>query len=230
LGIRNFSGKIEIYETEWLDTLMQSGDLSWIGSKGRQVSFYFKSDLLAPSSAPGNREVAQLFPDPRAGYGFAALVHHSGSRPSEVAERLWSAVWKGHVAVDSFIPLRLGVVTDFRTPSSLEGARGRKLRGMGFSRWRNSYPFAGNWQLTSNSAPDDDVIAPDDDVIEKEERGKDRVRLLLERYGILFRELLQNESAPFRWASIFRALRLMELGDSDSDIFSMVCRVPIYKS
>jgi ATP-dependent Lhr-like helicase len=37
------------------------------------------------------------------------------------------------------------------------------------------------------------------------------VRLLLERYGILFRELLQNESAPFRWSALFKALRLMEL-------------------
>jgi ATP-dependent helicase Lhr and Lhr-like helicase len=206
-----FPARLKSYESEWLDTLMQSGDLSWIGSKGRQVSFYFKSDLLAPTSAPVNREVAQLFPDPRAGYGFSALVHLSGSRPSEVAGRLWNAVWQGHVAVDSFIPLRQGVETEFRIPTPPEGARGKKLRGMGFSRWRNSYPFAGNWQLISNSAPDDDVIEPDDDVIEKEERDKDRVRLLLERYGILFRELLQNESAPFRWASIFRASRLMEL-------------------
>jgi ATP-dependent Lhr-like helicase len=121
-----------------------------------------------------------------------------------VAERLWNAVWHGHVAVDSFVPLRHGLETGFRAPSLLEGARGRKVRGMGFSRWRNSYPFAGNWQLTSNSAPEEDFI-------EKEDRDKDRVRVLLERYGILFRELLQNESAPFRWSSLFRTLRLMEL-------------------
>ena len=43
------------------------------------------------------------------------------------------------------------------------------------------------------------------------ERDKERVRLLLDRYGILFRELLQNELPAFSWRNVFRALRLMEL-------------------
>jgi len=37
------------------------------------------------------------------------------------------------------------------------------------------------------------------------------VRLLLDRYGIVFRELLQRELPPLRWSGLFRALRLMEL-------------------
>ena len=36
-------------------------------------------------------------------------------------------------------------------------------------------------------------------------------RLLLDRYGILFRELLQRELPAFRWSSVFRSLRIMEL-------------------
>jgi ATP-dependent Lhr-like helicase len=51
----------------------------------------------------------------------------------------------------------------------------------------------------------------EDDLLEKTEREKERVRLLLERYGILFRELLQNELPAFGWGNIFRSLRLMEL-------------------
>jgi len=43
------------------------------------------------------------------------------------------------------------------------------------------------------------------------ERNKDRVRILLPRYGIIFRELLQKEVKSFRWAAIFKALRIMEL-------------------
>jgi len=35
--------------------------------------------------------------------------------------------------------------------------------------------------------------------------------LLLDRYGILFRELLEKELPPFRWFNVFRSLRLMEL-------------------
>ncbi|MBM3132529.1 MAG: hypothetical protein FJZ95_05790 [Chloroflexi bacterium] len=74
----------------------------------------------------------------------------------------------------------------------------------GFARWKGSLPFAGAWFRLPPPAPPADLI-------ETEERNKDRVRLLRDRYGILFRELLQNESEPFRWAALFRSLRLMEL-------------------
>ncbi|MCH7665935.1 MAG: DEAD/DEAH box helicase [Acidobacteria bacterium] len=40
---------------------------------------------------------------------------------------------------------------------------------------------------------------------------KDRVRLLLDRYGIVFRELLLRETRSFLWSKLFRTLRLMEL-------------------
>ncbi|MGA2468928.1 MAG: ATP-dependent helicase, partial [Thermodesulfobacteriota bacterium] len=63
--------------------------------------------------------------------------------------------------------------------------------------------FAGNWHL---------LASPDlpDDLLEKEECRKDRVRLLLDRYGILFRELLQRELPALRWSAVFRSLRIME--------------------
>jgi ATP-dependent Lhr-like helicase len=62
----------------------------------------------------------------------------------------------------------------------------------------------GNWQVLS-------IPISDADLVEREERNKERARLLLDRYGLVFKELLQNESPPFRWSSVFRALRLMEL-------------------
>jgi ATP-dependent Lhr-like helicase len=40
---------------------------------------------------------------------------------------------------------------------------------------------------------------------------KDRVRQLLRRYGILFREILSNELPLLQWREVFRTLRLMEL-------------------
>ena len=67
-------------------------------------------------------------------------------------------------------------------------------------------PFAGNWYRTERSAR-----RPQTDHIEREENRKDRVRILLNRYPILFRELLQRELEPFRWTGLFRTLRIMEL-------------------
>ena len=66
-------------------------------------------------------------------------------------------------------------------------------------------------------APDTDAERADDadsdsvDPLELAELNKERVRILLDRCGILFRELLQREAPAFRWAAVFRTLRLMEL-------------------
>jgi ATP-dependent Lhr-like helicase len=62
----------------------------------------------------------------------------------------------------------------------------------------------GNWHLILKPEPPEGLM-------EGEEIVKDRVRLLLDRYGILFRQLLFRELPAFQWRAIFRSLRLMEL-------------------
>lgn len=47
--------------------------------------------------------------------------------------------------------------------------------------------------------------------LEADELSKDRVRLLLGRYPVLFRALLEREAPALRWNRLFRALRLLEL-------------------
>jgi len=60
----------------------------------------------------------------------------------------------------------------------------------------------------------------DEDAVDELERQKEAVRLLLDRYGILFRELLAKEAPNLRWGSLFRAMRLMELaGELDAGQF-----------
>ena len=55
------------------------------------------------------------------------------------------------------------------------------------------------------------VVELPDDPISQDEIGRERVRVLLDRYGVIFRELLQKELPELRWPAIFRSLRLMEL-------------------
>jgi ATP-dependent Lhr-like helicase len=78
-------------------------------------------------------------------------------------------------------------------------------RRSGFNRWKVSRPLEGNWQrIDTEETGQQDVIARDELV-------KDRVRQLLRRYGVLFRELLSNELPLLHWREVFRTLRLMEL-------------------
>lgn len=72
-----------------------------------------------------------------------------------------------------------------------------------FSKWKGSQPREGHWIHLPE-------FEPLEEGIEAEEIKKDRVRLLLDRYEILFRELLWKETTPFSWKQLFRTLRLME--------------------
>jgi ATP-dependent Lhr-like helicase len=101
--------------------------------------------------------------------------------------------------------LRRGIHHRFAPPqqSGTRISNQGRHRGPGrFRRRAGSIP--GNWFLVPSAEKDLSLI-------EVEEQRKDLVRILLDRYGILFRELLHRESPPFRWGTIFRALRLMEL-------------------
>ncbi|HEY6008632.1 MAG TPA: ATP-dependent helicase, partial [Geobacteraceae bacterium] len=72
------------------------------------------------------------------------------------------------------------------------------------SRWQAGEQGGGAWYSLPTEGTGDDPL-------EREETNKERVRVLLERYGIVFRELLARELPPLQWQRLFRTLRIMEL-------------------
>jgi len=220
--------RLHPYDPSWLDTLMQEGDLQWVGGEGHRVTFCFNSDLdllredsergdLPPDLAdPSDGEkgkqrtggLTDLFSDVAARYDFSALLRMSKGGGRDLARDLWNGVWEGRVTNDTFIALRRAILNKFRLPDLIPKdpkTLRRRLRSRGLSAGRKEERFfAGNWHLLPSPELPDDLL-------ETEERRKDRVRLLLDRYGILFRELLQRELPALRWSSVFRSLRIMEL-------------------
>lgn len=181
-----------------------------------------------------------LFPDRRGRFSLSDLADHSGLGTAELTERLWELAWEGRVSNDAFEAVRKGVLRRFRPaegraapgappPSGPGGGEraevspGRRLRAprsrrRAFDRWRTARPFEGHWYVLperSGAAGAEEGCegAADGglDALEREELAKDRARLVLERYGVVFRELLVREAPPFQWGRLFRALRLMEL-------------------
>ncbi len=210
------------YSQSWLDSLISEGELIWVGSENERITLCFQEDLdlLAEDSEAGpsmNETVASatpvltsIIPDPNGRYDFQTLQRLSDLPASELSDRLWESVWKRQITNDSFHVLRRAIQNKFKVPepkSSLLPKVGRHRRSSSRSllnRWKGSLPMAGTWRLLDRPQQDDDLL-------EREERNKDRVRLLLDRYGILFRELLQREAPAFRWPRVFRTLRIMEL-------------------
>ena len=221
--------RLDGYDTSWLDTAMQASDLMWVGCGHEKITFCFQLDMdlmenelpASQTGSPGRgekqAELSSLFPDIAAGYDFSSLLRRSDLSPSDLAQMLWGAVWKGNVVNDTALALRKGIenrftvpVQDAETKNLITGrprfgnhGRRRSHRKR-FARWKSALPFSGYWRSIQTDRVDADLL-------EAAERTKERIRILLDRYGILFRELLWKEQKAFQWGQLFRSLRLMEL-------------------
>jgi ATP-dependent Lhr-like helicase len=230
--------RLEPYYPSWLDSLLQESELVWRGCGRERLTFTFPEDvelLLRGDVSPEPREEigprgdsptgggeasagpdpSALFPDPRGRFTLEDLARHTELPSAELSEHLWRLAWDGRVTNTAFAAVRQGILSHFRPTTGPEErwvserrqlAR-RAARRHGFDRWRASRPFAGDWYRLDIAAGKPEPR----DALDQEELNKDRVRLLLQRYGVLFRELLERELPALRWGHLFRTLRLMEL-------------------
>ena len=206
--------RLSPYYGSWLDNLIQGSGLMWFGCGSKKLSFAFADDLALFLEQGGRTdgetveedalpdELSRLFPRRIGRYSLSDIVQFSKSDSRAVTKKLWGLVWRGLVANDTFTALRRGILTDF-APAPLKSERGRQIRP-GYNRWSAAQPFPGNWHVLGMENMEKDSI-------DEAELVKDRVRQLLRRYGILFRELVAYELPLLHWAAIFKALRLMEL-------------------
>jgi ATP-dependent Lhr-like helicase len=214
------------YRKETLDLVVSDAQFVWVGQSNERLLFAASAevalcrgddDALEPKTATDLRadETANdrtcapaqdwrvLFRDPDASYDFAALHRTSSLSIHEIWSRLWAGVWAGEITCDRFSAVRHGLELGFAaTPgiAELGAKRAPRQRGM------RTPILAGHWRLLP-CARDDQGI----DALAREENNKERVRLLIGRYGILFRQLLSRENPAFQWRLLFRTMRLMEL-------------------
>ena len=210
-----FPARLQDYRTRWLDGLLAESGLLWLGCGTQRVTFCFREDaeLFLESSADAGRAEA-LF-EPGAGkYSFWDLADRLKLSSAELTDRLWDLAWKGMISCDSFSALRKGVDSGFRAEEAARDdprpdtprIRGRRAPGrgrLGFDRWQATRPSAGFWFRVQRASEERDAL-------DEEEIARDRIRQLLHRYGVLFREILEYELPPLRWSRVFRSLRLME--------------------
>ena len=133
---------------------------------------------------------------------FPELVRRTGLLPSQVEEALSELAALGFVTSDSFDGLRALLVPSNKRPTfgRNEGKRRRKTN-------LASIEFAGRWSLItkeptleSNGAGS----AHRDAAVEK------FARVLLRRYGVVFRRLLERESLNITWYELGRIYRRLE--------------------
>jgi ATP-dependent Lhr-like helicase len=117
---------------------------------------------------------------------FADIVRGTGRLKSEVETGLWELVAAGVVTADGFDNLRALIDP-------------RRRSGQGSGRTSRPRHAAGRWSLLFSAEGGDRSIAVEA-----------TCRMLLNRYGIVFRELLAREALLPRWRELVMAFRRME--------------------
>ncbi len=137
---------------------------------------------LERSLSPVAREVFDVLKN-RGALFFADIVRASGKQKSEIETGLWELVAAGLVTADGFDNLR-----------SLIAPRRRAAKRM--LRPRSN---AGRWSLLRNVEPATRELALEA-----------ACRMLLRRYGVVFRELLARESVVPKWRDLLQVFRRLE--------------------
>jgi ATP-dependent helicase Lhr and Lhr-like helicase len=181
-----------------LDGLLATGELVWLGvepygpSDGK-IALYRadKLALLAPGTtqAPGELQAKLRAELARGGaLFFTELSRRVGGFPRELLKALWDLVWAGEVTNDTLAPLR-------SLRSASKPARGRpdpRAR-------RGALPGSeGRWSLLQREA--EPSVA---------EKRAARARLLLDRHGIVGREIV-NAEALGSFAELYPVFKAME--------------------
>ncbi|HET6447919.1 MAG TPA: DEAD/DEAH box helicase [Conexibacter sp.] len=210
--------RVGAYSATWIDTLCASGELVWVGAGalGRnsgRVALYLREDvgLIGPPSTRSHP------PDPPGGPQHEAVRARltSGScfftdllidvdlAPEELQEALWDLAWAGVVTNDAFAPLRAPRLT---LAKAQRAAASRMRAGRRFSSRRGGAQaqVQGRWSLT---APLFEVPAQP---IDPAQRRRVLAELLLDRYGILTRELVLAEGVPGGFSAIYPELSQLE--------------------
>ena len=147
---------------------------------------------------------ARVVPSAGGAYFFRQLSDATGLLDdAAVAAALWELVWAGHVAGDTFAPVRALLsgttrsTTTHRSPRRTP--RGRMYLPRANMPTRTGPPtVAGRWSLLPERAVDNTI------------RAHATADLLLERYGVLTRGSVQGEQVPGGFALMYRVLTEFE--------------------
>ena len=201
--------RLGAYSPAWLDELCASGEVVWVGggslgTRSGKVALYFREDAPALGPPPGGERPDGRLHDllrERFGRGacfFADLLVEQPDVPAEeLRDALWDLVWAGEVTNDAFAPLRGRRRDAGKTPAAM-----RRPAPARFRRGRRGAPaLQGRWSLTESvfgGAPAADV------------RQRAWAELLLERHGIVTREIVRAEGLPGGFAGLYPALSALE--------------------
>jgi ATP-dependent Lhr-like helicase len=223
------SARVAEYDPQWLDRLCSSGRVGWgrlstpQNPKARAfaplrtspIALYQRENLSDWLQLADSRSPVELPPDTRSvldtlaqagALFFVEIIRRTGLLPTQVEQALAELAALGFVTSDSFDGLRALLVPSDKRPTlgRNEGKRRRKTN-------LASIEFAGRWSLLRHLGDELDgapgatrPMLTGDGAMEK------FARVLLRRYGVVFRRLLEREPISVSWYELGRIYRRWE--------------------
>ncbi|MGA7129012.1 MAG: hypothetical protein WBZ19_22040, partial [Chthoniobacterales bacterium] len=211
--------RVKEYVPAWLDQLCFTGRFGWgrlsapQTANGRPISPVRSSpvSVFARENLPHwlalsvVSQQGEFSPDvartvEMLGHGgalfFGELVQKTGLLPSRLERALAELVAQGLVTADSFEGLRALLVPEEKRAPFAPGERKRHHKAV------TSLEFAGRWSLLRSLEP-----TPTE---RREDALEAFARVLLRRYGVVFRKVLEQESLRVTWFELTRVYRRLE--------------------
>ena len=220
--------RVRGYQPAWLDRLGHDGQVSWLRltprarddanapagapSKATPISVVFRDDLawlLAAARAgtetvePAVGATAEVLEVLRErGACFATELGEATHRlPDDIERALWDGVARGLVTSDGFAAIRA------RVSGGPRGVEHRRLSRLMRGARVGGGAAAGRWSLV----PSGSVTAAGEGAgVDRDELAEAVAELLLNRWGVIFRDLAVHDSIRFPWRDIQWALRRLE--------------------
>ena len=222
--------RIKDYDHRWIDRLCHDGEVQWLRlsprpvddadkrgggpSKATPVSIVFRDDLawllaavrgdsdVARPAVGAVAEIAEAL-ETRGARFLTELAADTGRLPTDVEAALWDGVARGLFTADGFEAIR-SLTSGARSRRDRQPRALSKLRRSGVKTARG----AGRWSLVPDGVDwcaDNGDAEPDRD--ELVEAVADQ---LLQRWGVLFYDLVTLENLAIPWRDLQWALRRLE--------------------
>jgi ATP-dependent Lhr-like helicase len=191
------------YRPDMLDQLMVAGEVVWVGRgalgpRDGRISLYFRDHLarlhLAYHTEPPDGVIHQRLRrhlvDRGASFFGDLYAAAEGGDPEGVLDSLWDLVWAGEVTNDSLGPVRAFLA-------------GKRPRTPGRPSVPSKFPpaSAGRWYLVA------DLLDPS---VDHTVAATAWAEQLLERHGVVTRDLVAAESIPGGFMGLYPVLARME--------------------
>ena len=218
--------RVKDYDPHWLDQLCFTGRVGWgrltppgnlngrpsAPVRSSPIGVFAREHLhqwlaLSTPVGPANFAPDTLLVLEKLSCGgalfFGEIVKQTGLLHSRVEQGLAELVAQGWATSDSFEGLRALLLPQEKRAPFAKAEHRRRHKTI------TSVEFAGRWSLLPRALPDREQPGSDEQT-ERDAALEVFARVLLHRYGIMFRRLLERESLHVTWYDLGRIYRRLE--------------------